>query len=90
MKVAPILAEMRRLKDQFQPIFVHTGQHYDAKMSESFLNDLGLGQPDISMGIGSGSQAVMTARTMEAFETVVLDEDPAMVVVVGDVTPTMA
>jgi len=81
---------MRRLKDQFQPIFVHTGQHYDAKMSESFLNDLGLGQPDISMGIGSGSQAVMTARTMEAFETVVLDEDPAMVVVVGDVTPTMA
>lgn len=90
MKVAPILAELRRTPERFEPVFVHTGQHYDAKMSESFLNDLGLGQPDVSMGIGSGSQAVMTARTIESFETVVLEEKPDMVVVVGDVTPTMA
>lgn len=88
-KVAPILAELKRYPDVFQPRFVHTGQHYDNRMSQFFLDDLGLGQPDISMGVGSGSHAVQTARVMESFEKVVLDESPDLVIVVGDVNPTM-
>ena len=90
IKIAPILAEIKRYPEVFQPRFVHTGQHYDTRMSQSFLDDLGLGQPDIAMGVGSGSHAVMTARVMEAFERVVLDEQPDMVLVVGDVNSTMA
>ncbi|MBI4551008.1 MAG: UDP-N-acetylglucosamine 2-epimerase (non-hydrolyzing) [Candidatus Latescibacteria bacterium] len=90
VKVAPILAEFKRDPDRFQPKFVHTGQHYDDRMSKSFLDDLGLGEPDIALGVGSGSHAVQTARVMEGFERVVLDEQPGLVIVVGDVNSTMA
>ncbi|MGE5304037.1 MAG: non-hydrolyzing UDP-N-acetylglucosamine 2-epimerase [Alphaproteobacteria bacterium] len=71
-------------------LLVHTGQHYDANMSDSFFNDLELPKPDISLGVGSGSHSVQTAKIMERFESVVLNERPHVVMVVGDVNSTVA
>src|SRR3954447_22765154 len=90
MKVAPIYAEMKRRSAEFEPIIVHTGQHYDAAMSDAFFEDLGLPKPDIHLGVGSGSHAVQTAKIMTAFEPVVLEHKPDWVVVVGDVNSTIA
>jgi UDP-N-acetylglucosamine 2-epimerase (non-hydrolysing) len=90
MKVAPILAEMRRRADEFAPVIVHTGQHYDPTMSDAFFDDLGLPKPDIHLGVGSASHAVQTAKIMTAFEPVVLEQEPDWVVVVGDVNSTIA
>ncbi|MGQ9721978.1 MAG: non-hydrolyzing UDP-N-acetylglucosamine 2-epimerase, partial [Candidatus Jordarchaeum sp.] len=69
---------------------VHTGQHYDEGMSEFFFRDLGLPEPDIYLGVGSGSHAEQTARIMMAFEKVCLKEKPDLVMVVGDVNSTVA
>lgn len=69
---------------------VHTGQHYDDRMSGQFFEQLGIRQPDLNLGVGSGSHAVQTARVMEAFEPVLIQEKPAMVVVFGDVNSTIA
>ncbi len=90
MKVAPIYAEMRRRPDQFVPMIVHTGQHYDAAMSDAFFDDLGMPKPDVYLGVGSGSHAVQTAKVMTEFEPVVLREKPDWVLVVGDVNSTLA
>jgi UDP-N-acetylglucosamine 2-epimerase (non-hydrolysing) len=90
MKVAPIVAAMKQRPDRFQPLVVHTGQHYDAAMSDSFFRDLNLPQPDTHLGVGSGSHAVQTAAVMERFEPVVLREKPDWVLVVGDVNSTIA
>src|SRR5438552_4112984 len=90
MKIAPIYAEMVRRGDVFEPKIVHTGQHYDAAMSDAFFADLRMPKPDIHLGIGSGSHAVQTATIMTAFEPVVLEEKPDWVVVVGDVNSTIA
>jgi UDP-N-acetylglucosamine 2-epimerase (non-hydrolysing) len=90
MKVAPIVAAMKRRPEAFQPLVVHTGQHYDAAMSDSFFRDLDLPQPDTHLGVGSGSHAVQTAAVMERFEPVVLQEKPDWVLVVGDVNSTIA
>jgi UDP-N-acetylglucosamine 2-epimerase (non-hydrolysing) len=90
MKVAPIYAEMKRRPDEFEPLIVHTGQHYDAAMSESFFDDLGLPKPDVYLGVGSASHAVQTAKIMTEFEPVVLKEKPDWVLVVGDVNSTIA
>ena len=90
MKVAPILEEMRRYPKTFWPLFVHTGQHYDEEMSRVFIGDLGLPEPDIYLGVGSGSHAVQTAKVMVEFEKVVLREKPDLVLVVGDVNSTLA
>src|SRR4051794_9380371 len=90
MKVAPIYAEMVRRPDMFAPKIVHTGQHYDAAMSDAFFDDLGLPKPDIHLGVGSASHAVQTARIMTEFEPVVLSEQPDWVLVVGDVNSTIA
>jgi UDP-N-acetylglucosamine 2-epimerase (non-hydrolysing) len=88
MKVAPIL---RALKGAgHQEILVHTGQHYDAQMSDAFFRDLGLPEPSFHLGVGSGSHAQQTARVMEAFEPVLLETRPDWVVVVGDVNSTLA
>ncbi|BCS33168.1 UDP-N-acetylglucosamine 2-epimerase (non-hydrolyzing) [Luteitalea sp. TBR-22] len=89
MKVAPILAAMRPL-DAIEPRLVHTGQHYDERMSTLFFRELGLPQPDAYLGVGSGSHAVQTARVMELFDAD-LDQHPAdVVLVVGDVNSTIA
>lgn len=90
MKVAPIWAEMKRRSNEFAPVIVHTGQHYDAAMSDAFFEDLELPEPDIHLGVGSASHAVQTARIMTAFEPVVLEQRPDWVVVVGDVNSTIA
>ncbi|MFN2501993.1 MAG: non-hydrolyzing UDP-N-acetylglucosamine 2-epimerase [Pyrinomonadaceae bacterium] len=90
MKVAPIYAEMRRRPSEFEPLIVHTGQHYDALMSDAFFDDLGMPKADIHLGVGSASHAVQTAKIMTAFEPVVLSEKPDWVLVVGDVNSTIA
>ena len=71
--------------DEFAPLLVHTGQHYDQRMSELFFDELQIPRPDINLGVGSGSHAVQTAEMMTAFEPVVLDQKPDAVLVVGDV-----
>ena len=73
MKVAPIYAEMKRRPQEFEPMIVHTGQHYDAAMSDAFFDDLGMPKPDIHLGVGSASHAVQTAKIMTEFEPVVLE-----------------
>jgi len=90
MKVAPIVAAMKERPASFQPLVVHTGQHYDSAMSDSFFRDLDLPQPDTHLGVGSGSHAAQTAAVMERFEPVVLREKPDWVLVVGDVNSTIA
>src|SRR5258706_4806128 len=90
MKVAPIVAAMRRRRDQFQPLLVHTGQHYDEAMSSAFFRDLEMPEPDVYLGVGSGSHAAQTAAVMLAFEPVVIKEQPDWVIVVGDVNSTLA
>jgi UDP-N-acetylglucosamine 2-epimerase (non-hydrolysing) len=84
MKVAPIVAAMKKRPASFQPLVVHTGQHYDAAMSDSFFRDLELPQPDTHLGVGSGSHAAQTAAVMERCEK------PDWVLVVGDVNSTIA
>ncbi len=90
MKIAPLVAAMKRRPSQFQSILVHTGQHYDANMSDAFFRDLGLPAPDIHLGVGSASHAVQSAAIMKAFEPVVLEQKPDWVIVVGDVNSTLA
>lgn len=90
MKIAPIMREMKRRETDFLPLLVHTGQHYDAAMSDSFFVDLGIPKPDYHLEIGSHSHAVQTAKIMTAFEPVVLQENPNWVLVVGDVNSTIA
>ena len=89
MKVAPLMREFQRWPD-VDTFLVHTGQHYDAEMSDHFFDDLELPKPDVDLGVGSGSHAEQTARIMMAFEKVLLEEQPNIVVVVGDVNSTLA
>src|SRR5262249_20409669 len=90
MKVAPIVAAMKRRSKEFQSILVHTGQHYDAAMSDAFFRDLEMPEPDIDLGVGSASHAVQTAGVIQSFEPYVINEKPDWVVVVGDVNSTVA
>jgi UDP-N-acetylglucosamine 2-epimerase (non-hydrolysing) len=90
MKIAPIAAELQRRGDEFEHVVVHTGQHYDPEMSQIFLEELGVGDPDYSLGVGSGSHAQQTARVMERLEPVLLEAEPDIVLVPGDVNSTMA
>ena len=89
MKIAPILDACREV-DGFENLLVHTGQHYDDRMSDLFFRQLGIPEPDLFLGVGSGTHARQTARILEAFETVVEDHRPDLVVVVGDVNSTLA
>ena len=89
VKLGPVLREMRR-HTSIRPLLAHTGQHYDRELSDFFFRDLQLPQPDISLAVGSGSQAVQTARVMEGLETALLEHRPDLVLVVGDVNSTVA
>jgi UDP-N-acetylglucosamine 2-epimerase (non-hydrolysing) len=89
MKIAPLMHALKGNKN-IQPILVHTGQHYDVKMSGQFFEELNIPNPDINLEVGSASHAVQTARIMEGFEKVCLDEKPDFVMVVGDVNSTAA
>ena len=90
MKIAPIMAALRG-DDRLPPaVLIHTGQHYDQDMKESFFRELGIPEPDVDLGVGSGSHAVQTAEIMRRFETVVDQLQPRAVLVVGDVNSTIA
>ncbi len=89
MKIAPLMDAYKRLSS-IEPVLVHTGQHYDKRMSSLFFDQLGIPQPDINLGVGSASHAVQTAKIMEAFEPVLLEHKPSAVLVVGDVNSTVA
>ncbi len=89
MKIAPIMTAMKRSRI-IKPYLVHTGQHYDEKMSQSFFDALSIPRPDVNLEVGSGSHAEQTARIMIEFEKVVEKERPDIVLVVGDVNSTMA
>lgn len=89
MKVAPIINALKaRGHDDW--FLVHTGQHYDAALSEVFFDELGLPKPDVWLGVGSGSHAEQTAKVMLGMEQVCLERRPDLVVVVGDVNSTLA
>lgn len=104
MKVAPIINAIRLHNDgvpgsfedgqaqqgSIQHLLVHTGQHYDQLMSDSFFADLNLPKPYVHLGTGSGSHAAQTAEIMKRFEGVLLQEEPDVLVVVGDVNSTLA
>ncbi|MFC1933373.1 non-hydrolyzing UDP-N-acetylglucosamine 2-epimerase [Chloroflexota bacterium] len=89
VKVAPVLGEMGEFP-QFEPMLVHTGQHYDYTMSKAFFENLELPRPDVYLGIGSGTHAEQTARIMIEFEIVCIKEKPELVIVYGDVNSTLA
>ncbi len=95
MKVAPILKALalrarERREANIRQTLVHTGQHYDAKMSDVFFQDLGMPAPDVHLGVGSGSHAQQTARVMLAIEPVLLEKKPDVLLVAGDVNSTIA
>ena len=89
IKMAPLIDTLRR-RGVHRQLVVHTGQHYDQRMSEEILNDLGFPKPDYSLGVGSGSHGEQTAKVLMAFEEILLEERPALVVVAGDVNSTLA
>ncbi|MHB2149582.1 non-hydrolyzing UDP-N-acetylglucosamine 2-epimerase [Calditrichota bacterium LG25] len=89
MKIAPIQREMSKYSN-IKPVLVHTGQHYDKRMSKLFFNDLQLPEPDIYLGVGSGTHAEQTAKIMTHFEKILNEEKPELVLVVGDVNSTAA
>ena len=90
MKVVPLWRQMKKRPKIFLPLILHTGQHYDAAMSDLFFQDLGLPKPDIHLGVGSATHAVQTASIMTRFEKVLVKEKPDLVIVVGDVNSTIA
>jgi UDP-N-acetylglucosamine 2-epimerase (non-hydrolysing) len=89
MKIAPLYHALKSEK-WAQPVIVHTGQHYDLNMSDVFFEDLGIPEPDIHLGVGSGTHAEQSGQVMMAYEKVLFKDKPDLVVVVGDVNSTMA
>jgi len=90
MKAAPVLRALRALDPGTEPLLVHTGQHYDAGMSDVFLRQLDLPTPNVFLGVGSGTHAEQTARALVGVEQVLVEHAPALVVVPGDVNSTLA
>ena len=97
MKIAPIIrainkhnAQLKQKSKRIEPFLIHTGQHYDYEMSQIFFEELKLPQPDIHLGIGSGTHAEQTGKTIIEVEKVLLQEKPDLVIVVGDVNATLA
>ena len=89
VKISPLLRAMRRRPD-ITPVLVHTGQHYDAQLSDQFFTDLGIEAPAYNLEVGSGSHAVQTAEVMKRLEPVLGTEHPDRLMVVGDVNSTIA
>jgi UDP-N-acetylglucosamine 2-epimerase (non-hydrolysing) len=90
VKIAPIQRELAARGDLFATRLVHTGQHYDAGLSQVFFDELEIAPPAVTLGVGSGSHAQQTAAVMAAFESVLLEWRPDLVLVVGDVNSTLA
>jgi len=89
MKIAALMDAFGR-SEAIEPVLVHTGQHYDERMSDLFFRQLGIPAPDVNLEVGSASHAVQTAEIMRRFEPVVLEQAPDAVLVVGDVNSTVA
>ena len=89
VKIAPLM-DAYRAHPNIEAMLVHTGQHYDSTMSDLFFRELGIPKPDLNLGVGSASHAVQTAEIMKAFEPVVVEHKPDLVLVVGDVNSTIA
>jgi len=89
MKIAPLMKAFE-VADGIEPMLVHTGQHYDERMSDLFFRQLGIPEPDVNLGVGSAGHALQTADIMKAFEPVLLEHRPDAVLVVGDVNSTIA
>ncbi len=89
MKIAPLMTAFRK-RTTIRPVLVHTGQHYDERMSHLFFEQLGIPRPDVNLEVGSASHAAQTAEIMKRFEPVVKKRRPDLVLVVGDVNSTIA
>ena len=89
IKIAPFIEQVRK-KNNIVHVLVHTGQHYDDRMSKVFFDKLGIPKPDINLSVGSGTHSEQVGNTMIAFEKVLIKEQPDWVVVVGDVNATLA
>jgi UDP-N-acetylglucosamine 2-epimerase (non-hydrolysing) len=89
MKIAPLLRQLRA-REGFAVTLVHTGQHYDSAMSDSFFRDLGIPEPDVNLGVGSGPHGEQTAQVLSRIEPLIARERPHALVVVGDVNSTLA
>jgi UDP-N-acetylglucosamine 2-epimerase (non-hydrolysing) len=89
VKMGPVITAMQR-RGGTRSLVVHSGQHYDKRMSDDILADLGFPAPDVSLDVGSGTHGAQTAKVLSAFEKVLLDHEPEMVVVAGDVNSTLA
>jgi UDP-N-acetylglucosamine 2-epimerase (non-hydrolysing) len=89
VKIAPLLTAMRS-NNRIEAMLVHTGQHYDEKLSGIFFEQMGIRRPDINLDVGSGSQASQTAEILKRIEPVLVEQNPDVVLVVGDVNSTMA
>jgi len=91
MKMAPLYNELSLCQDRYKPLIIHTGQHYDEKMSQLFFNDLAMPKPSAYLNVGSGTQGKQTARIIERYEDLILAGDkPDLVIVAGDVNSTIA
>ena len=93
MKIAPIIDAIHKAQNKGDKIsyrLIHTGQHYDKNMSDSFFEQLGIPQPDVNLGAGGGTQAEQTAAIMIGYERLLINEKSDLCLVVGDVTSTMA
>lgn len=88
-KIAPLIREMQRHRE-IEPILVHTGQHYDANLSDIFFRQMGIPEPHVNLEVGSGSHAAQTAEVLKRIEPVLLEHKPDVALVVGDVNSTIA
>lgn len=89
MEIAPLYHALNK-REEFEPIIIHTGQHYDFNMSDVFFKNFKLPTPHIHLGVGSGTHAFQTGNVMIAYEEVILEEKPDLVIVVGDINSTVA
>lgn len=90
MKIAPLYKEFKKFSDDFEIKLIHTGQHYDEKMSKVFFDELELPKPDVFLGVGSGTHGYQTAKIMELYEEILLTDKPDWIIVAGDVNSTIA
>lgn len=90
IKLAPLYNALKDRPGEYNPIVVHTGQHYDRNMSDVFFKQLGIPEPDISLGIGSGTHGLQTGKVLIEIEKAMIEHRPDMVIVFGDVNSTLA